>query len=319
MTTEHQNREPVPGAHGGPVIKRGKWLPLAAAGILVIVIFSLVGLLFASADNDFLPGVVEIATLVVIGVVLGIGAVVGFGPGGRFFTWLANPEPGQLVVSAIGASVLATTAALAVVFEDFPWPAALLGGALITIAAHSVERTRRLRRAPIEQIANLTDDRREALEYLSETDLFHRLGSDTALRLLERGETTRVLSGAPLGVEGLVSSAFFVVVTGRAELTRSVANQQLTVRVISRGDAFPLSSLIGDGSSITGARAATDMLVWRISRAALIDFCDSNPRAGALVYESAAVLFAERYRRSLWQLAGRIDGPGNAEPHPVNL
>ena len=123
---------------------------------------------------------------------------------------------------------------------------------------------------------------------------------DLVASLVERVPAT---AGDILGKAGDVCDYLYIVMLGEAQLSVSSSAGELTVRIAGPGESFPLSSLIGSGTSITSATALTDMELLVIPRHLLAGLCTQNPELGLKMYMNISQLMATRYARTLEQLA----------------
>ena len=123
---------------------------------------------------------------------------------------------------------------------------------------------------------------------------------DLIASLMERAPAS---AGDVLGKAGDVCDYLYMVMHGEAQLSVSSSAGELTVRIAGPGESFPLSSLIGSGTSITSAKALTDMELLVLPRHLLAGLCTQNPELGLKIYRNISQLVAGRYSRTLEQLA----------------
>ncbi len=105
-----------------PVITR----QVTFVGLAVTAIASVAILLYVSIVRGFLPGIVELSTVLVVALIFGIVSLAPRGARRVIQERLSNFPAERVVFVAASVAVLAFTAVLALFIEGFPWPAPLL-------------------------------------------------------------------------------------------------------------------------------------------------------------------------------------------------
>ena len=138
---------------------------------------------------------------------------------------------------------------------------------------------------------------------LSDIGPFSGLSDEQLELVASLVERSPVSQGDILGKAGDVCDYLYMVMHGEAQLSVSSSAGEITVRIAGPGESFPLSSLIGSGTSITSATALTDMELLVIPRHLLARLCTENPELGMKMYMNISEQVATRYARTLEQLA----------------
>ena len=138
---------------------------------------------------------------------------------------------------------------------------------------------------------------------LSEVGPFRGLSEQQLNMVAALARTQRVAAGDMLGEAGAQGGSLFVVVHGEAQISTSSDKGAITVRIAGPRESFPVSALIGSGTLVTSAEALTDMALVVLPRSQLVDLCTENPGLGLRVYMNICDLVANRYSRTLEQLA----------------
>ena len=138
---------------------------------------------------------------------------------------------------------------------------------------------------------------------LSDISPFTGLSDEQLALVASLVERAPASAGDVLGKSGDVCDYLYMVMHGEAQLSVSSSAGELTVRIAGPGESFPLSSLIGSGTSITSATALTNMELLVIPRRLLARLCTENPELGSKIYMNISELVATRYARTLEQLA----------------
>ena len=95
-------------------------------GLGLATVASIAVLLYVSIERNFLPGVVELSTALVVALIFGIIALIPRESRRVIKRRLSNVRSDRLRFVAAGVAVLAITAVLALFNENFPWPAPLI-------------------------------------------------------------------------------------------------------------------------------------------------------------------------------------------------
>jgi hypothetical protein len=86
-----------------------------------------------SVTRSFLPGMAELSVAFAVGTLFVIALGMARQQRAALAQWVKGRSSVSLVVMLAGAMWLAAAAGLAVAFHTFPWPVALLGGALLVL------------------------------------------------------------------------------------------------------------------------------------------------------------------------------------------
>lgn len=138
---------------------------------------------------------------------------------------------------------------------------------------------------------------------LRQADVFQGLlegDIDAVAPLVHR---TRYPAWEVLGTEGYKGDRLFILVEGEMMLSTRSAVGEITVRITSPGESWPMAALVGDGTLVTSGVSLTDVDVLTIPSNQLADLCRRRPEIGTKVYANIAQLFASRYAKTLARLA----------------
>ncbi len=102
-------------------------------GLTALGVAAVTSLLLVSVTRWFLPGVVELsAALAVAGAAAAVAAARNRS---ALIAWAQRLSWRSLRIAAAGVAVLVLSAGLALAFDGFPWPVALLAGTVIVLIA----------------------------------------------------------------------------------------------------------------------------------------------------------------------------------------
>jgi CRP-like cAMP-binding protein len=162
---------------------------------------------------------------------------------------------------------------------------------------------------PVTTAGSAAEDLVSMKHILRETDIFRDLSDAQLNRVADLAERLSAPAGQVLERADELGDRLFVIVSGDAQLYTHSAVGEVTVRIASPGESFPLAALVGSGMLITSGKALTDMELLVIERSSLLELCWADLEIGVRVYSAAAEVFANRYRRTLEHLslnAGKV-------------
>ncbi len=106
-------------------------------GLAAIASAAMAVLLYVSIARDFLPGAVEMSAALSVALIFGAATLIPRASRHAMLRRLNAHQIGRVGFLAAGVGILAATAALAVIYEGFPWPAPLLLVVLMMVFAFS--------------------------------------------------------------------------------------------------------------------------------------------------------------------------------------
>jgi CRP-like cAMP-binding protein len=158
-----------------------------------------------------------------------------------------------------------------------------------------------IRHAPLGRPEN------EDISALGKCDLFRKLTSRQLTLVAQMGQVVEFRQGEVLGVAGHTAEALYFLLEGQVQLLAPAPSGYFTVRLAGGGESLPLAALVGEGTLITSAVAATDGRAFTIQRDDFLRLCDEHPDIGCAAFKVVADVLARRYRETLERLIEKQD------------
>lgn len=159
-------------------------------------------------------------------------------------------------------------------------------------------------------LAELTVDTtyREELAF-ARTDLCHRLEPELVTALEARMERAACPAGTRLFRQGARGDEIFVLVHGRVSLIleRDDGLPSRRLATFGPGAVFGEMAVLEARVRTSMARCDTDVVVWKLTRAALRTLAKDNPVLGVAVYRALARILSARLRESTRELRDLSD------------
>ena len=141
------------------------------------------------------------------------------------------------------------------------------------------------------------------INVLGRVELFRALSGDQ-LRLLAFGaETVRLLAGRDIYRENTMADCAFVVVSGEVALFREEGSRREVLASVSEGALLGELALISQGRRLTGASAATDCELLRLSRKLFRRMLEEYPDTAVRLHSRISENLSDMLDR-----IGKLDG-----------
>ncbi len=135
---------------------------------------------------------------------------------------------------------------------------------------------------------------RKALPELTKTDLN---------KIIERSGTENILAGTTLINAGVNPGSLLVIIQGNVQVETDYHGQSLILAECGAGQIIGEMALIDGQGASASVVASTDVEIARISHRDLQQLCKSDPAFGMHLYQSLAVILAQRLRKANAQIA----------------
>ncbi len=138
---------------------------------------------------------------------------------------------------------------------------------------------------------------------LKNTALFKEMNEAQLHQIASLGEFKTLQAGETLCSAGEPPHGLHVIVEGNAQLLFQSPEGDIYVKIIGRGDTFPLAALLEMRECITTGKALTRMEMFSIDLLSLLNLCSRESDLGMKTYRAAAWQLVDDLGAALAKLA----------------
>jgi CRP-like cAMP-binding protein len=128
--------------------------------------------------------------------------------------------------------------------------------------------------------------------------LFADFASDEVQALVSAGAVQQVATGATICREGDTEDSLYVIVTGKAKVSRQVRGEALPLASLGPGEVFGEMAILTGQPRAADLAAAADSDILELSRSALETAFTVSPRVAGKFWHNVAAILAGRLAKT---------------------